>query len=103
MTPLEQARAAVKAARNFEPAGEHYIAAEVETVNRLWRDAYLACGAAGTSIGAMRLELYREEREEHRAKLQPICDGFKTAALTRVGKEAPMSTLAFAVPFHGRV
>jgi uncharacterized protein YcbK (DUF882 family) len=85
---LEQAKLAVKAARDFGPAGEHYTAAEVETLNRLCRDAYLACQAAGVTIGQMRLDLYREEREEHRAKLQQICDEFKTAALARVGKEA---------------
>jgi hypothetical protein len=83
---LQQARAAVKAARDFEPAGEHYSAAEVETLNRLCRDAYLACQAAGTSIAAMRLALYREEREGHLAKLQAICDEFKAAA--QAGKEA---------------
>jgi hypothetical protein len=88
MTPIEQARAAVKAARDFEPAGERCTAEEVETLNRLCRDAYLACQAAGTSIGAMRVELYREEREEHRAKLQRICDEFRAAALARAGKEA---------------
>ena len=83
---LQQARAAVKAARDFEPAGEHYSAAEVETLNRLCRDAYLACQAAGTSIAAMRLAIYREEREGHLAKLQAICDEFKAAA--QAGKEA---------------
>ena len=88
MTPIEQARAAVKAARDFEPAGEHCTAEEVETLNQLCRDAYLACQAAGTSIGAVRVALYREEREEHRTKLQRICDEFKAAALARAGKEA---------------
>ena len=88
MTPMEQARAAVKAARDFEPAGEYCTAEEVETLNRLCRDAYLACRDAGTSIGAVRVELYRQEREEHRAKLQRICDEFKAAALARAGKEA---------------
>jgi hypothetical protein len=88
MTLLEQARAAVKAARDFEPAGERCTAEEVETLNRLCRDAYLACRKAGTSIGAVRVELYRQEREEHRAKLQRICDQFKVAALARAGKEA---------------
>ena len=84
MTLLEQARAAVKAARDFEPAnGEQYTAAEVETLNRLCRDAYLACKAAGTSIGALRVELYREEREEHRLKLEAICAEFRAAALAR--------------------
>jgi hypothetical protein len=87
MTPIEQARAAVKAARDFEPAGEHCTAEEVETLNRLCRDAYLACQAAGTSIGALRVALYREEREEHRKKLEAICADFKAAALARMGKE----------------
>ena len=81
---LQQARAAVKAARDFGPAdGEHYSAAEVETLNRLCRDAYLGCQAAGTSIGAMRLELYREERQQHQQRLQAICAEFKAAALAR--------------------
>jgi NADPH-dependent 7-cyano-7-deazaguanine reductase QueF len=87
MTPIEQARAAVKAARDFEPAGERCTAEEVETLNRLCRDAYLACQAAGTSIGALRVALYREEREEHRKKLEAICAEFKAAALARTGKE----------------
>jgi hypothetical protein len=86
---LQKARAAVKAARDFEPAGERCTAEEVETLNRLCRDAYLACKDAGVTIGAVRVELYREEREEHRAKLQRICDEFKAAALARAGKEAP--------------
>ena len=86
MTPIEQARAAVKAARDFEPAGERCTAEEVETLNRLCRDAYLACQAAGTSIGAMRLELYREERQQHQQRLEAICREFKAAALAR--KEA---------------
>jgi hypothetical protein len=87
MSVLEQARAAVKAARDFEPAnGEHYTADEVEQLNRLCRDAFLACRDAGTSIGAMRLLLFREEREAHRQKLEAICAEFKAAALA--GKEA---------------
>ena len=86
--PLQQARAAVKAARDFEPAGEHFTPAESETMTRLCRDAYLACRDAGVTIGQMRLALYQEERAAHRAKLQRICDGFKAAALARVGKEA---------------
>ena len=89
MTPLEQAKLAVKAARDFGPAsGEQYTASEVEQLNRLCRDAYLACKAANTSIGAMRLELYREEREEHRQKLKRICAEFKVAALAQTGRRA---------------
>ena len=84
MTPIEQARTAVKAARDFEPAGEHCTAAEVEVLNRLCRDAYLACQAAGTSIGAMRLALYREERQDHQQRLERICAEFKAAALAQV-------------------
>jgi hypothetical protein len=80
---LQQARAAGKAARDFEPAGEHCTADEVETLNRLCRDAFLACQAAGVTIGAVRVELYREEREAHRAKLEAICAEFKAAALAR--------------------
>jgi hypothetical protein len=83
---LEQARAAVKAARDFEPAGEHYTDVEVETLNRLCRDAYLACQAAGVTIGQMRLALYQEEREEHRLKLEAICAEFKAAALEQAGR-----------------
>ena len=89
-TPLlEQAKEAVRKSRDFVPAnGERYTAEEVEQLNRLCRDAYLTCQAAGVTIGQMRLELYREEREEHLAKLQQICDEFKTAALAQAGKEA---------------
>jgi uncharacterized protein YcbK (DUF882 family) len=84
---LEQAKLAVKAARDFGPAGEHYTAAEVETLNRLCRDAYLACQAAGVTIGQMRLELYRLEREEHRIQLERICAEFKAAALAQGGAQ----------------
>jgi hypothetical protein len=35
----------------------------------------------------MRVALYREEREEHRKKLEAICADFKAAALARMGKE----------------
>ena len=66
---LQKARAAVKAARDFEPAGEHYTAAEVETLNPLCRDAYLACQTASVSISEMRLELWREEQAAYRAAL----------------------------------
>ena len=84
MTLLEQAREAVRASRTFEPANSgHFTPAETETLRRLCRDAYLACEAAGTTIGAVRVALYCEEREEHRAKLQRICDEFKAAALAR--------------------
>jgi hypothetical protein len=87
MTLLEQAKMAVKAARDFGPAnGEHYSETEVEELNRRCRDAYLACQAAGTSIGAVRLELYREEREEHRLKLEAVCAEFKAAALEQAGR-----------------
>ena len=84
MNLLEQAKLAVKAARDFGPAtGDQYTAEEVEELNRRCRDAYVACRNAGTSIGAMRLVLFREEREEHRAKLEAICAEFKAAALAR--------------------
>ena len=86
MTPLEQAKEAVRLSRDFEPAnGGRYTAEEVETLGRLCRDAYLACQVAGVTIGQMRLELYREEREEHRAKLEAICAEFKAAALAQGG------------------
>ena len=84
MNLLEQAKLEVKAARDFGPAnGEHYTASEVGQLNRLCRDAYAACRNAGTSIGAMRLLLFREEREAHRQKLEAICNEFKAAALAR--------------------
>ena len=70
MTLLEQAREAVRASRNFEPAnGERYTAEEVETLGRLCRDAYLACERAGTTIAAERLKLWQEERQAYRAAL----------------------------------
>ena len=81
--PLQKARAAVKAARDFESAGEHCTAAEVEILSRLCRDAYLACQAAGTSIGSMRLALYREERQDHQQRLERLCAEFKAAALAQ--------------------
>jgi hypothetical protein len=88
MTLLEQAREAVRASRNFEPAGEHFTPAESETMTRLCRDAYLACKDAGVTIGQMRLALFQEERAAHRAKLEAICTEFNAATLARAGKEA---------------
>ena len=74
MTPIEQARAATKAARDFAPAdGRRYNPTEVETLNRLCRDAYLACQAVGVTIGQMRLELLREEMAAYRANLEALC------------------------------
>ena len=70
MTLLEQAREAVRASRNFEPAnGERFTPAESETLGRLCRDAYLACEAAGTTIAAERLKLWQEECQAVRAAL----------------------------------
>jgi hypothetical protein len=70
MTPLEQAKEAVRLSRDFAPAnGEHYTAAESETLGRLCRDAYLACEAAGTTIAAERLKLWQEQRQAYRAAL----------------------------------
>jgi len=70
MTLLEQAREAVRASRNFEPAnGERFTPAESETLRRLCRDAYLACEAAGTTIAEMRRQLWEEERQAYRAAL----------------------------------
>lgn len=74
---LQQARAAVKAARDFEPAGDHYTAAEVETLNRLCRDAFLACQRANTTISEMRLQLWAEEREAHRKNLLNLMEGVR--------------------------
>jgi hypothetical protein len=86
MTLLQHAKEAVRKSRDFAPQnGEHYTAEEVEQLNRLCRDAFLACQAVGVTIGQMRLELYREEREEHRAKLERICAAFKAAALAQAG------------------
>jgi hypothetical protein len=85
---FQKARAAVKAARDFEPTGEHFTPAESETMTRLCRHAYLACKDAGVTIGQTRLALFQEERAAHRAKLEAICAEFKAAALARVGKEA---------------
>ena len=68
---LEQAKEAVRKSRDFAPAnGEHYSAEEVETLNRLCRDAYLACEAAGTTIAEMRRQLWQEERKAFRATLE---------------------------------
>jgi hypothetical protein len=70
MTLMEQAREAVRASRDFAPAdGEHFTAAESETLGRLCRDAYLACERAGTGIAAERLKLWQEERQAFRAAL----------------------------------
>ena len=85
MNLLEQAKLAVKEARDFDPAnGEHYTEAEVSTLNELCKQAFLACREAGTSIGAMRLALYKEERQEHQQRLEAICAQFKAAALAQV-------------------
>ena len=85
---LQKARAAVKAARDFEPVGEHYTESEVEELGRLCRDAYLATKAAGTSIGAVRVALLREERQQHQQRLQAISAEFKAAALAQSGRRA---------------
>jgi hypothetical protein len=68
---LEQAKEAVRKSRDFAPAnGEHYSPEEVEALNRLCRDAYLACEAAGTTIAEMRRRLGKEERKTFRATLK---------------------------------
>jgi hypothetical protein len=85
MNLLEQAKLVVKEARDFGPAnGEHYTEAEVSTLNELCKRAYRACRDANTSIGAMRLALYREERQEHQQRLERIWAEFKAAALAQV-------------------
>ena len=67
---LEQAKEAVRKSRDFAPSnGEHFTAAECETLGRLRRDAYLACEAAGTTIAAERRQLWEEERQAFRAAL----------------------------------
>ena len=71
MTPLEQAKEAVRLSRDFAPAnGERYSAAEVEQLNRLCRDAYLACQVAGVTIAEMRRQLWEEECAAYRAALE---------------------------------
>ena len=81
---LQKAKLATKAARDFGPAnGGRFTPAESETLGRLCRDAYLACKAARTTIGAMRLALFQGERAEHQAKLERICAEFKAAAMAR--------------------
>ena len=78
---LQKAKLAVKAARDFGPAnGAHYTEAEVSFLNELCKQAFLACRDAHTSIGAMRLALYRQERQQ---RLEAICREFKTAALAQ--------------------
>ena len=68
---LEQAKEAVRKSRDFAPAnGEHYSPEEAEMLNRLCRDAYLACEAAGTTIAEMRRQLWEEERKAFRATLK---------------------------------
>ena len=82
---LQKAKLAVKAARDFGPAnGEHYTEAEVSTLNELCKQAFLACRDANTSIGAMRLALYRQERQDHQQRLERICAEFTAAALAQV-------------------
>jgi hypothetical protein len=68
---LEQAKEAVRKSRDFAPAnGERYRPEEVEVLNRLCRDAYLACEAAGTTIAEVRRQRGEEERQAYRAALQ---------------------------------
>ena len=74
MNLLEQAKEAVRKSRDFAPAdGWRFNASEVEGLNRLCKEAYLACKAAGVTISQMRLELWREEREAYRASLEALC------------------------------
>jgi hypothetical protein len=70
MTLLEQAREAVRASRDFEPAnGEHFNRSELDELGRLCAEAVKACEAAGTTIAAERLKLWQEERQAYRAAL----------------------------------
>ena len=74
MNLLEQAKEAVRKSRDFAPAdGRRFHASQVEELNRLCKEAYLACKAAGVTISQMRLELWREEREAYRASLEALC------------------------------
>ena len=80
MTPLEQAKQAVRASRDFAPKdGKHYDAAEVQTLYRLCAEAVQACERAGTTIAEMRRQLWQEEQ---------ACDEFRTTALKQTGKGA---------------
>ena len=63
MTPLEKAKGAVRAWRDFAPKdGKHFEAQEVEMLGRLCADAVKACEAAGLTIAEMRRQLWAEER-----------------------------------------
>lgn len=97
MTPLEQAKEAVRASRDFAPKdGKRYDAAEVQTLYRLCAEAVQACDRAGTSIAEMRRQLWHEEQSAYRAQLaalsdprvQQICDEFRTTALKQTRKGA---------------
>jgi hypothetical protein len=74
MNLLEQAKEAVRKSRDLAPAdGRRFNGSEVEELNRLCKEAYLACKAAGVTISQMRLELWREECEAYRASLKAPC------------------------------
>jgi hypothetical protein len=75
MTPLEQAKEAVRKSRDFAPAdGRRLNEAEAQELYRLCRDAYLACQAAGTTIAEMRRQLWAEEMAAYRANLTALCE-----------------------------
>jgi hypothetical protein len=67
---LEQAREAVRKSRDFAPKdGRKFDPAELDELVRLCAEAVKACDRAGTTIAAMRLLLWQEEREAYRAAL----------------------------------
>ena len=80
MTPLEQAKEAVRASRDFAPKdGKHYDAAEVEALYGLCAEAVQACERAGTTIAEMRRQLWQEEQG---------CDECRTTAPKQTRKGA---------------
>jgi hypothetical protein len=95
----QQALEAVRASRDFAPKdARRFNPAEVQELNRLCGIAYRACLAAGVSIAEMRLELYRLEREEHRASLEALCAEFKAAALAQAEEHEHAAAIAALDP-----
>jgi hypothetical protein len=70
MTPLEQAKEAVRLSRDHTPkGGRRFNPAELDELGRLCKEAFFACQNANTTISAMRLLLWQEERQAFRAAL----------------------------------
>ena len=73
MTPLEQAKEAVRRSRDFVPSnGRHYRPDELDQLGRLCAEAVKSCALAGTTIAEMRLLLWQEERAAYRAQLAAL-------------------------------